>query len=78
MIFKVIISYIFPENLTEIHHVIQQVENPAGTYLLKVNNRWRRFGVFIVNFEHISHLCSSDSIVNFEHVTAGWDTFLQF
>ena len=26
---------------------------------------WRRFGVFIVNFEHISHLCSSVSIANF-------------
>ena len=27
---------------------------------------WRRFHVFIVNFEHISHLCFSVSIVNFE------------
>ena len=26
---------------------------------------WRRFGGFIVNFEHISHLCSSVSIANF-------------
>ena len=26
----------------------------------------------IVNFEHISHLCSSVSIVNFEHVIAAW------
>ena len=34
--------------------------------------RRRRFGVFIVNFEHISHLCSSVSIVNFERVNAGW------
>ena len=25
-----------------------------------------------VNFEHISHLCSNVSIVNFEHVIAGW------
>ena len=33
--------------------------------------QWRRFGVFIVNFEHISRLCSSVSIVNFEHVIAG-------
>ena len=33
---------------------------------------WRRSGVFIVNFEHISHLCSSVSFVNFEHVIAGW------
>ena len=33
---------------------------------------WRRFGGFIVNFEHVWHLCSSVSIVNFEHVIAGW------
>ena len=46
------------------------VNNPADIYLLKVR---RRFGVFIVNFEHISHLCSSVSIVNFEHVIAGWE-----
>ena len=32
--------------------------------------QWRRFGGFIVNFEHISHLCSSVSIFNFEHVIA--------
>ena len=50
--------------------------NPAGIYLLKVNNRntrtskacsnltietpdrrhWLRSGIFIVNFEHISHI----------------------
>ena len=52
--------------------------------MFKVNNKdtkttpmvfWnsRRFGAFIVNFEHISHLCSSVSIVNFEHVIAGWE-----
>ena len=35
----------------------------------------RRFGVFIVNFKHISQLCSSVSIVNFEHVIAGWVSF---
>ena len=45
------------------------VNNPADIYLLKVR---RRFGVFIVNFGHISHLCSRVSIVNFEHVIAGW------
>ena len=33
---------------------------------------WHRFGVFIVNFEHISHLYSSVSIVNFEQVNTGW------
>ena len=27
-------------------------------------------GVFIINFEHISHRVS---IVNFEHVNAGWE-----
>ena len=31
-----------------------------------------RFGGFIVNFEHTSHLCSGVSIVNFEHVNAGY------
>ena len=31
---------------------------------------WRRFSVFIVNFEHISHLCSSVSILNYEQVNA--------
>ena len=46
--------------------------------IFKVNNKDtkmmpRRFGVFIVNFEHISHLCSSVSIVNFEEVNTGWD-----
>ena len=46
--------------------------------MFKVNNKatkttpWRRFGGFIVNFEHTSHLCSSVSIVNFEHVNVGW------
>ena len=34
--------------------------------------QWRRFVGFIVNFEHILHLCSSVSIVNFEQVNAGW------
>ena len=37
---------------------------------------WRRFGVFIVNFEHISQLCSSVPTVNFEHVIAEWVIFL--
>ena len=48
---------------------------PAGNYMFKVNNkntRRRRFGIFIVDFEHISHLCSSASIVNFEQVNVGW------
>ena len=35
--------------------------------------RRRRFGGFIVNFEHISQLCSSVFNVNFEHVISGWN-----
>ena len=42
-------------------------------YLPTYRCYWRRSGVFIVNFQHISHLCSSVSIVNFEHVIAGRD-----
>ena len=38
-------------------------------------HHWRRFGVFIVNFEHISHLCSSVFIVNFQQVNASWEKF---
>ena len=34
----------------------------------------RRFGIFIVNFEHFTP-CSSVSIVNIEHVIAGWVGF---
>ena len=46
--------------------------------MFKVNNKdtktmlWCRFGGFIVNFEHVSHLCSSVSVVNFEHVIVSW------
>ena len=42
--------------------------------MFKVNNRNTRtnFAVFIVNFEHISQLCSNVSIVNFEQVNSGW------
>ena len=35
-------------------------------------SQWGCFGVFIVNFKHISPLCSSVSIVNFEHIIASW------
>ena len=34
--------------------------------------QWRRFGVFIANFEHISHFGSSVFIVNLEQVNAPW------
>ena len=70
----------------------QSRANPAGIYLLKVNNRntraryeicskltiiiserrqWRPSSIFMVNFEHISHLVLVFYIVNFEHVIAG-------
>ena len=38
----------------------------------------RRFGGFIVNFEHILHLCSSAPIANFKQVNAGWVTSFWF
>ena len=62
--------------------------NPAGIYLVKVNNRntrarceicskltiktpercqWRRSGVFIVNFEHISHLVPFQATASILH-----------
>ena len=46
----------------------------AKIFDIRINHQvnWRRFGGFIVNFEHISHLYSSVSTVNFEHVIAGW------
>ena len=39
--------------------------------------QWRRSGVFIVNFEHISYFtpCCSVSIANFEQVHAAWVYF---
>ena len=57
-------SFIFllKESLMENFIFLYWVWNPVGIYLLKVNNRNTRTrceicsGVFIVNFEHISHL----------------------
>ena len=46
--------------------------------MLKVNNKtpkqrhWRRSCVFIVNFEHISHLFLCVFIVDFEQVNISW------
>ena len=40
------------------------IKTPERRYCL-------RPGVFIVNFEHISH-CFNVSIVNIEHVITGW------
>ena len=54
-----------------IETLIQRCEICSKLTIKTPKRRWRRFGFFI-NFEHISHLCSSVSIVNFEHVIAGW------
>ena len=43
--------------------------------MFKVNNKDTRTTPFIVNFEYISQLCSSVSIVNFEQVNADWAFF---
>ena len=71
------LSFWFLTTKSIIHFVAKLLRNPAGIYLLKVNNRntrtrceicskltiktperrhWRRSGVFIVTFEHISRL----------------------
>ena len=42
--------------------------------MYKVNNKTTKTtNIEHFSFEHISHLCSSVSIVNFEQVNAGWD-----
>ena len=40
---------------------------------IKTPERRGRSGVFIVSFEHISHLVLVGFFVNFEHVIAGWE-----
>ena len=42
------------------------------TIKIPERRQWRRSGIFVVNFEHISPY-SSVPIVNFEHVIVGWD-----
>ena len=46
-------------------------------YLIKacfslLSRQCRQFRSFVVNFEPISHFCSSVSIANFEQVNVGW------
>ena len=38
---------------------------------VQMRRHWRRSGVIIVNFEHVSHLVLVFYIVNFEHVVTG-------
>ena len=35
---------------------------------------WSYSGVFIINFEQISH-CSGVSIIDFEQINGGWENF---
>ena len=35
-------------------------------------------GVFIVNFEHISHLFSSVPVINFEQVNVSWEQIINY
>ena len=39
--------------------------------MFKVNNKWRRSGIFIVNFEYISHHFLV-FLVAFEQINAAW------
>ena len=54
----------FSKLIQKLHH------NPASIYLLKVNNRNIRTKCEIRSY---FTLCSSVSIVNFEHVIADWE-----
>ena len=42
-------------------------------YYGKKDPSWSRSGVFIVNFEHISHFFSSASIDDVKQVNVSWD-----
>ena len=53
--------------------IIETLEQRCGMF--KVNNKDTKktpLAYCIVNFEHISLLCSSVSIVNFEQINADW------
>ena len=55
---------------------IERLEQSCETcskLTIKPPKRQHRFGGFIFNIEHISHICSSVSIVNFEYVIACCD-----
>ena len=52
---------------------LEQMCEICSMLKIKPPKRCCRFGGFIVNFEHVSQLCSSLSIVNFKQVNAGWD-----
>ena len=51
---------------------------PKLTIETPERRHWRRSGVFIVNFEHISKPYSSVCIANFEHVIAGWTGLFKY
>ena len=52
---------------------MRMVLDPAGIYLLKVNNRNTLFGIFIANFEHISHFVLVFLFLTLSRwIAAGW------
>ena len=48
--------------------------NPAGIYLLKVNNSKTRTSCLYYQRRTYFTACSSVSVVNSEHVIAGWES----
>ena len=61
------------------HDFLFEPTQPAFTWsklTIETLEQWRCFSSFFVNFEHISHLPSSVSIVNFGHVIADWEGIL--
>ena len=52
---------------------LEKINNSAGIYLLKVNNRNTRWRCEIYSNLTYFTPCSSVSIVNFEHVDADWE-----
>ena len=60
------------QRLIRLFSGISQPEITYSELKIETKRQWHRFSGFIVNFEHILHLCSSVSIANFEHVIAGW------
>ena len=71
MMEKTMLSHAFkPIRNIKIKKSIQMFHLRAAEPLMTTQPQQKNEHVKI-NFEHISHLCSCLSIVNFEHVTAG-------
>ena len=69
--FQITLKDVFQLTFTCSKKTIEALEK--GVKFVRI---WRRFGVFIINFEHISHHFSSVSFVDFEEVNVSWIFFL--